>query len=153
MQTTSATITKKRTSQTLFNCLVALILSGCANTNNSVQQACSVSDSLVQRNGTPGVQFINECQRCVAVAFEYRNPGEKNKWTACYVPAQSRVVFWEADEYWLITRKPCDIAKAQGLGGISTTVLEANEQTGRCDTLGAIANVTILPREPLIKSQ
>ncbi len=141
---TKYVITTKHPRRILFICLVALTLPGCANTNNNGNQddnqACAVSDSLVRRNGTPGVQFINECKRCVAVAFEYRNHGNSNKWTACYVPAQSRVVFWEADEYWLITRKPCDVAKTHGLGGISTAELETNDQTGRCDILKFMTN-------------
>ena len=145
MQTRSA-IAAKSTNRISLIFLVALILLGCANTNDQYNdQACAVSDSLVRRNGTPGVQFINACKSCVAVAFEYRNQEKESKWTACYVPAESQVIYWEAEEYWLIARKPCEIAKKHGLGGISTAILENNVHTGRCDTRDSIANETIKP--------
>jgi hypothetical protein len=120
--------------------LVVIVASGCATTNQKSRQnpanGCSVIDSLIKKNGTPGVQFANSCDTCIAVAFEFRHQISNSQWTACYVPPHAKVVFWDADEYWLITRKPCKEARRNGLGGIPADVLESNIQTGRCDTLG-----------------
>lgn len=141
---------KARKSAALHTIAVPLVLAlipllhACAS--NGVQStrasACTVTDSLVRRNGTPGVQLVNECGQCMAVAFEFRNRGENNQYTACYVPENSRVVFWDAEEYWLISRKPCDDVKQHGLGGVSNAQIEHNRQIGRCDNLGQYAQQT-----------
>ena len=122
--------------------LIALGLWGCASPGpeNTLSEKCSVSDSLINRNGTPGVQFVNSCGECIAVAFEYRQQRSNSKWTACYVPSNSKVVFWDADEYWLITHKPCIEVRKNGLGGISVAEIESNDQYGRCDSRGTNTN-------------
>ncbi|WP_455209680.1 hypothetical protein [Kaarinaea lacus] len=124
--------------------LVFITLAGCATTDSEsesgLNKKCSVADSLIKRNGTPGVQFTNRCAECIAVAFEYRHQGSDSKWTACYVPSDSKVVFWDADEYWLITHKSCKEVKKNGLGGIPVAEIETNDRYGRCDTRSLITN-------------
>lgn len=124
--------------------LAVITVSGCATINpeseRGVSAKCSVADSLIKRNGTPGVQFANSCGECIAVAFEYRYQGSNSKWTACYVPPNTKVVFWDADEYWLVTRKPCTEVKKNGLGGISIAEIETNDRYGRCDTRGVVTD-------------
>jgi len=130
------------TRSVLIFCVVFL-MAGCAtgkgDANHNDTTACAFSDSRFSRNGTPGIQFANQCNHCMAVAFEYRNPGATSQWSACYVPPQTRVVFWDAKEYWLITHKPCEEAKKFGLGGISTAEIEHNDRIGRCGILGALS--------------
>lgn len=100
--------------------------------------ACRLSDSVWQSTTATGIQFTNQCDQCMAVAFEYRQRGAESKWTACYVPAQSRVVFWDVNEYWLVAQKPCDEAKKHGLGGVSVAEMESNKRNGLCDSLAIV---------------
>jgi hypothetical protein len=127
----------------LLSSAIGFIPLGCATnqpstnqsgSNHTGTQACLVKDAQINRNGTPGLELVNECDQCVAVAFEYRDLKKETQWSACYVPPQTRVVFWEAGQYWLIAQKPCVDVKKHGLGGISAAILEHNDRIGRCDT-------------------
>lgn len=125
--------------------LIAIVMtvnSGCAvssrDLNEKSYKVCTVTDSMIQRNGSPGVQFVNKCKDCVTVAFEYQDYEKNSKWTACNVPSHSRVVFRQAHEYWPVTQKSCIEAKKHGLGGIAAAEIEQNDQTGRCDTVGVV---------------
>jgi hypothetical protein len=119
---------------------------GCTVSNRNFTEnnhkVCTVSDSMVQQmvqqKGATGVQFVNKCNACVAVAFEYHDHDKSSKWSACYVPSHSRVVFREANEYWLVTQKPCNEAKKHGLGGIASAEIENNALSGRCDSVSVV---------------
>lgn len=124
-----------------FACALILTLSGCAtstqeNGNDVLLDQCFAA-ALVE-GPQAGLQFTNNCEACVAVAFDAQSPvSDENGRNACYVPAKTRVVFSELKSYRISALRECDRVQQEGsIDGVPAAMLTQNYQSKRCAIVG-----------------
>lgn len=131
----------------LYVSVLAGVLHGCASSElktvwNDTAVDCRVNSEIITRDGRQGLQMTNTCERCLAVGFAYQDAvlGSELQ-SACYVPSQTRVVFWQATRYEILTEKYCDQAEYAGIAGIATAEqLQKYYKNGTCKIIGEFAD-------------
>lgn len=131
----------------LYVSVLAGVLHGCASSelitaSNDTVVNCRVNSEIITRDGRQGIQMTNTCKRCLAVAFSYEDAAfSSESQSACYVPSLTRVVFWQATSYKILTEKYCDQAEREGIAGIATAEqLQENYSNGTCKIFGEFAD-------------
>lgn len=119
----------------------ALMLTGCAGSPDPVavqepHRHCFAAEAVNELQS--GVQFNNDCEACVAVAFEYQSSDSAaSQRNACYVPARTRVLFRNAVDYRVTTYQDCaEVQESGGVAGLSPAALIQNYKTKRCEIIG-----------------
>lgn len=94
------------------------------------------------RDGKQGIVFTNDCSTCLAVAFQYIDiQTMKEERAACYVPSETRVVYWQTAKPHLLAQKSCEAAKTEGFADIASAAeLDTDFRNGKCDLLGTYAD-------------
>jgi len=131
----------------LYVSVLAGVLSGCAG-NMSITEPgdtpvdCRLTDEIISRDGRQGLQMTNDCNLCMAVAFAYEDSSLNNEVkTACYVPSKTRVVYWQVNNYQILSHKRCEQARREGFAGIATAEqLQGSYQSGTCEIFGTFAD-------------
>ncbi len=126
-----------------FASALTLTLSGCATTEqesgNDLLLGQCFAAALV-KGAQAGVQFTNNCEACVAVAFDTQPPvSDVNGRNACYVPAKTRVVvvFSELRSYRISALRDCDRVQKEGdIDGVPAAMLTQNYKSDRCAIAG-----------------
>ncbi len=103
---------------------------------------CQVQDQKTVRGGRQGLQMTNSCEQCAAVAFAYTDSDSKRTVNdACYVPAETRVIYWRVNDYQILSQKTCKQAEREGFSGIDAAQrLQENFRSGRCEMVGDFAD-------------
>lgn len=125
-----------------FASALTLTLSACATTeresgNDLLLSQCFVA-ALLKGSQAGGVQFTNNCETCVAVAFDTQPPhSDVNGRNACFVPAKTRVVFSELRSYRISALQDCGRVQKEGsIDGVPAAILTRNYKSGRCAIVG-----------------
>lgn len=118
----------------------ALLLSACA-TGKIDRTGCAVTDSSLTREGRSGVVLTNTCTACIAVGFEYVGDTGETSRTACFVPSETRVVYWGAHRHRVLQQRDCEAVRTDGMRGLATAAeVAGNHRTGACEILGVFAD-------------
>jgi len=131
----------------VFAGAAAGLISGCAGNTPITESGETAANyvlatELITRDGREGLRFTNDYEHCIAVAFAYAGAApDKGGKTACYVPAETRVVYWQAKHYRILGEKSCARARREGFAGIATAQrLQTNYLSGQCEILGTFAD-------------
>lgn len=121
--------------------MTIFVLSGCATMPDAPSDGCSVTDEMFVQDGRTGALFTNQCNTCIAVAFEYKSDDGRSGKTACFVPSETRMVYRDLREYRVTARESCEHVEHHGIHGIgSASEILENHERGKCTLLGAFAD-------------
>ena len=127
--------------------LSVVAVAGCAAARSGLHAeshdyACFIPNTVISRDERQGMQFTNNCKVCLAVQFQVTKSAASDATiTACYVPSETRVVYWGAGDYRVLALKTCDDASQEGFGRqVSGLELDVNYRTGKCGLVGDFAD-------------
>lgn len=125
--------------------VAALILAGCTGNQHpravpTPERACFIAEPTHGQQA--GVQFTNQCEACIAVAFDHEETDTATRDRAgCYVPSRTRVLFTGISSFRVIEYRDCAETQAEGsLAGIRASALTQNYKTGRCRIIGEFSD-------------
>lgn len=130
--------------------LSAAIMTACTNDSISnlviseqADSGCRLESGFHVLDNNRGIQFTNICKSCLVAVFEFRQKkSDEFRPAACYVPAETRVFFAQADQYRIIQEFRCDTLET--MNSDSSLKIKAelmnNYRNGRCDIFASFAD-------------
>jgi hypothetical protein len=130
--------------------LSAVIMTACTHDSMSnlvipeqTDDGCRLESGLHVLDNDRGIQFTNICKSCLVAVFEFRQENsDAFRPAACYVPAETRVFFVQADQYRMTREFHCDtLEKMNSDSAIKIkTELMNNYRNRRCDIFASFAD-------------
>lgn len=130
--------------------LSAAIMTACTNDSISnltiseqADSSCRLESGFHVLDTDRGIQFTNICKSCLVAVFEFRQENsDVFRPAACYVPAETRVFFAQADQYRMTQEFHCDTLEEMN-SDISVKIkaeLMNNYRNGRCNIFASFAD-------------